>query len=38
MWEGGNDNMSFIMNETFIQIIDKLQEKLQLHVESWAMP
>jgi hypothetical protein len=30
--------MSFIMNETFIQIIDKLQEKLQLHVESWAMP
>jgi hypothetical protein len=30
--------MSFIMNETFIQIMDKLDEELQLHVESWAMP
>jgi hypothetical protein len=30
--------MNFIMNETFIQIMDKLNEKLQLHVESWAMP
>jgi hypothetical protein len=30
--------MSFIMNETFIQIMDKLNEELQLQVESWAMP
>jgi hypothetical protein len=29
--------MSFIMNKTFIQIMDKLNEELQLHVESWAM-
>jgi hypothetical protein len=29
--------MSFIMNETFIQIMDKFNEKLQLHVESLAM-
>jgi hypothetical protein len=30
--------MSFIMNETFIQIMDKLNKELQLHVKSWAMP
>jgi len=30
--------MIFIMNEAFIQIMDKLNEELQLHVESWAMP
>jgi hypothetical protein len=30
--------MSFIMNETFIQIVDKLNEELQLHVEFWVMP
>jgi hypothetical protein len=24
------------MNETFIQIMDKLNKELQLHVESWA--
>jgi hypothetical protein len=30
--------MNFIMNETFIQIMDKFNEELQLHVESWTMP
>jgi hypothetical protein len=30
--------MNFIMNEAFIQIMDKFNEELQLHVESWAMP
>jgi hypothetical protein len=30
--------MNFMMNETFIQIMDKFNEELQLHVESWAMP
>jgi hypothetical protein len=30
--------MSFIMNETFIQIMDKLNEEMQLQVESWALP
>jgi hypothetical protein len=30
--------MSFIMNETFIQIMDKFNKELQLHVESWVMP
>jgi hypothetical protein len=30
--------MNFIMNETFIQIMDKFNEELQLYVESWAMP
>jgi hypothetical protein len=29
--------MNFIMNETFIYIMDKLNEELQLHVESWDM-
>jgi hypothetical protein len=29
--------MNSIMNETFIQIMDKLNEELQLHVEFWAM-
>jgi hypothetical protein len=28
--------MSFIMNEAFT--MDKLNEDLQLHVESWVMP
>jgi hypothetical protein len=27
-----------MMNEAFIQVIDKLHDELQLHVESWAMP
>jgi hypothetical protein len=26
------------MTETFIQIMDKFNEELQWHVESWAMP
>jgi hypothetical protein len=30
--------MNFTMNETFIQIMDKFNEELQLHVDSWAMP
>jgi hypothetical protein len=30
--------MSFIINQTFIQIMDKFNEGLQLHVESWIMP
>jgi hypothetical protein len=30
--------MSFITNEAFIQIMDKLNKELQLQVESWAMP
>ncbi len=30
--------MNFVMNETFIQIMDKFNEELQLHVESWAVP
>jgi hypothetical protein len=30
--------MNFMMNETFIQIMDKLNEELQLHVKSWVMP
>jgi hypothetical protein len=30
--------MNFIMNETFIQVMDKFNEELQLHVESWVMP
>jgi hypothetical protein len=34
MWQGGNDNMNFMMNEAFIQVMDKLNEQLQLHVES----
>jgi len=29
--------MNFIMNKTFIQIMDKFNEELQLHIESWAM-
>jgi hypothetical protein len=35
---GGNGNMDFMMNEAFIQVMDKLKEELQLHVESWVMP
>jgi hypothetical protein len=30
--------MDFMMNEDFIQIMDKLNEELQLHVESWVIP
>jgi len=30
--------MDFIMNEAFIQVMDKLHKELQLHVKSWAMP
>jgi hypothetical protein len=30
--------MDFMMNKTFIQVMDKFNEELQLHVESWAMP
>jgi hypothetical protein len=29
--------MSFIMNETFIYIMDEFNDELQLHVESWVM-
>jgi hypothetical protein len=29
--------MDFMMNEVFIQIMDKFNEEQQLHVESWAM-
>jgi hypothetical protein len=29
--------MDFMMSEVFIQVMDKLHEELQLHVESWAM-
>jgi hypothetical protein len=30
--------MDFMMNETYIQVMNKLKKELQLHVESWAMP
>ncbi len=30
--------MVFMMSETFIQVMDKFHEELQLHVEFWAMP
>jgi hypothetical protein len=30
--------MDLMMDETFIQVMDKFHEELQLHVESWAMP
>jgi hypothetical protein len=30
--------MNFMMDEGFIQVMNKLNEELQLHVESWAMP
>jgi hypothetical protein len=30
--------MDFMMNEVFIQIMDKFHDELQLHVESWVMP
>jgi len=30
--------MDFMMSEAFIQVMDKLHEELQLHVEFWAMP
>jgi len=30
--------MDFMMNEAFIQVLDKLNEELQLNVESRAMP
>jgi hypothetical protein len=29
--------MDFVMNETFIQDMDKLNKELQWHVESWTM-
>jgi hypothetical protein len=34
MWYGGIGNMDFMMNEVFIHVIDKLNEELQIHVES----
>jgi hypothetical protein len=34
----GNGNMDFMMSEIFIQVIHKLNKKLQLHVEIWVMP
>jgi len=34
MWYGRIGNMDFMMNEVFIQVIDKLNEELQVHVES----
>jgi hypothetical protein len=30
--------MDFMMSEVFIQVMDKFNEELQLHVESWVMP
>jgi hypothetical protein len=30
--------MNVMMNETFIQVMDKFNEEVQLLVESWAMP
>jgi hypothetical protein len=30
--------MDFMMNEIFIQVMDKFNKKLQLQIESWAMP
>jgi len=30
--------MDLMMNESFTQVMNKLNEELQLHVESWAMP
>jgi hypothetical protein len=30
--------MDFMMNEAFIQVMDKLNEELQLNVESRVMP
>jgi hypothetical protein len=30
--------MDFMTNETLIQVMDKLNEELQLHVEYWVMP
>ncbi len=30
--------MDFMMNEAFIQVMDKPNKELQLHVESRAMP
>jgi hypothetical protein len=30
--------MNFMINEFFYLIMDKLDEMLQLHVESWVMP
>jgi hypothetical protein len=29
--------MDFMTSEAFNQVMDKLHEELQLHVESWAM-
>jgi hypothetical protein len=29
--------MDFMINEIFIQVMDKFNEELQLHVESWVM-
>jgi hypothetical protein len=29
MWWGGNGNMDFMMNENFIQVINKFNEELQ---------
>jgi len=34
MWYGGNGNMDFMMNEVFIQVMDKFNEELQVHVKS----
>jgi hypothetical protein len=30
--------MDFMTSENFIQVMDKLHEELQLHVEYWVMP
>jgi hypothetical protein len=35
---GGNYNMDFTMNENFIQVMEKLKEELQIHVEFKTMP
>jgi len=30
--------MDFMISEVFTQVIDKLHEELELHVEFWVMP
>jgi hypothetical protein len=32
--EGGNCNMDLMMNEVFIQVMEKLKEEFQVNVES----
>jgi predicted P-loop ATPase len=32
MWKGGNYNIDFMINKNFIQVVDKLKDKLQVQV------